>query len=111
MAGSSSHSLEKVLSLTKENPFSLQGKIALVTGAASGIGLATAELFESLGATVFRVDLAYPKGPSRKGGPLTFGAELSSSMEVQEMLLQCESEFQGLHIIVNSAGIEMKGTV
>jgi NAD(P)-dependent dehydrogenase (short-subunit alcohol dehydrogenase family) len=102
---------KKDLCLAKENPFSLQGKIALVTGAASGIGLATAELFESLGARVFSVDLAYPKGLSRKEGSLIFGANLTSFAQVQEMLRYCESEFHGLHIIVNSAGIEMKGTV
>jgi NAD(P)-dependent dehydrogenase (short-subunit alcohol dehydrogenase family) len=97
--------------LAKENPFSLQEKFALVIGAVSGIGLATAELFESLGARVFRVDLAYPKGLSRKEVSLALGADLTSSAQVQEILQHCESEFHYLHIIVNSAGIEMKGTV
>jgi NAD(P)-dependent dehydrogenase (short-subunit alcohol dehydrogenase family) len=91
--------------------FSLQGKLALVTGAASGIGQATADIFESLGASVFRVDLAFHQGFSKKDRLLTYGADLTSSIQVQEMLRECEKEFQGLHVIVNSAGIEMKGSV
>ena len=39
----------------------LQGKIILVTGAASGIGHAVAELFASEGAIVFASDIASPK--------------------------------------------------
>ena len=39
----------------------LQGKIVLVTGAASGIGHAVAELFSREGAIVFASDIATPK--------------------------------------------------
>ncbi|MDA4112368.1 MAG: SDR family oxidoreductase, partial [Thaumarchaeota archaeon] len=89
----------------------LSGKIVLVTGAASGIGLATAELFASMSSRVFKVDLNYPKGRSEEDGFIKFGADLRDSTQVQEVLSECERSFQGLHVIVNSAGVEMKGSV
>ena len=58
---------------------------------------------------MFCVDRAFPQGFSQKDRSLKYGADLTSSAQVQEMLVKCEEEFQGLHAIVNSAGIEMKG--
>jgi len=90
---------------------SFKGKIVLVTGAASGIGQASSELFESLEAKVFRVDISYPKGRSELHGSVMFGADLRDSSQVKETLNECERSFRGLHVIVNCAGMEMKGTV
>src|ERR1022692_489171 len=42
--------------------YGLQGRVALVTGAASGIGAATAELFASMGARVVASDLDADRG-------------------------------------------------
>ena len=39
------------------SPFNLENKTAVITGAASGIGAATAELFASVGATVYVSDI------------------------------------------------------
>ncbi|MDA4130084.1 MAG: SDR family oxidoreductase [Thaumarchaeota archaeon] len=91
--------------------FSLNDELALVTGSASGIGLATAQLFERLGAKVLRADLSYPGGLSENKGTLTFGADLRVAAEVEDLIRHCDEAFHGLHVIVNSAGIEMKGTV
>ena len=43
--------------LGKKSPTVAQGKIVYITGAASGIGLATAKLFAKNGATLFLIDL------------------------------------------------------
>ncbi len=92
---------------------SLKGKIALVTGAASGIGLATSVLFEDLGATVLRVDKSYLKsGDAGEGArPSNFSVDLKIPPEVRNLFDQVEKNFSRLDVIVNSAGIEMKGTV
>ena len=89
--------------------FSLEGKLALITGAASGIGLTTADLFEAMGAKVFRTDLLYPRGFSSERG-LRFRADLRDADQVNALISSCEKALGGLHVIVNSAGIEMKGT-
>ncbi len=45
----------------------LQNKVALVTGAASGIGHSVAELFDKEGASVFASDIAPPRAPHADG--------------------------------------------
>jgi len=94
--------------LTTSNSFS--GKIVLVTGAASGIGLSTANLFESSGAKVVRADKAFIKTKSMDTR-MEFGADLREASEVQDLIREVETFFHGLHVIVNCAGIEMRGTV
>ena len=91
---------------------SLDGKISLVTGAASGIGFATSELFEELGAKVIRVDKSY--GNSNSDAELEspkFGTDLKNPAEVQDLFAKVEKKFLRLDVVVNSAGIEMKGNV
>ncbi len=89
----------------------LNGKVALVTGAASGIGLSVANLFESRGAKVVRADKAFTKGKSSTDTGMRFGADLRIEAEVQELIRAVEVSCHGLHVIVNCAGIEIRGTV
>jgi NAD(P)-dependent dehydrogenase (short-subunit alcohol dehydrogenase family) len=89
----------------------LRGKIALVTGAASGIGLATAMLFRELGASVIGADKTFKETKLSKNGLSKLRCDLTLPSEVESLFQGIEKEYPGLNMIVNSAGIEMKGNV
>jgi NAD(P)-dependent dehydrogenase (short-subunit alcohol dehydrogenase family) len=83
----------------------IQGTTALVTGAASGLGAATAERLVARGARVLGVDLAasIEKAPARDGIRLV-AADVTSEADVQAALDTLSGE-PPLRIVVNCAGI------
>lgn len=84
------------------------GLRALVTGGASGIGRATAELLAGRGARVAVLDL----DPSSVGGPLlAFRADVTDDACVREAVAAAVTELGGLDVLVNNAGIGAQGTV
>ena len=90
----------------------LEGKTALITGAASGIGMETAKLFASEGAKVLVVDVNDSEGEQTaaairdSGGEALYQhADVSSSAETEAMIRKAEEKFEALHIIFNNAGI------
>lgn len=90
----------------------LNDKVAIITGAASGIGKATALLFAREGAKVVVSDIDESKGQSvvkeikSNGGEAFFVKANSSSVEDNENLVKKTVEkFGSLHIAVNNAGI------
>ncbi len=78
----------------------LEGKVCVVTGAASGIGAETAQLFMDEGATVVGVDLA--KGSV---GDLALEADVASEDDVIEMYARAREEFGHIDVLFNNAGI------
>lgn len=85
----------------------LKGKIALVTGAASGIGLEVSSLFIGLGATVYMADRdedGVRDAASRLGGR-AMCLDVTSESEWQEACKAIEDECGKLDILVNNAGI------
>ncbi|MES5817838.1 SDR family oxidoreductase [Streptomyces sp. RG80] len=85
-----------------------EGLKALVTGGASGIGRATAELLAARGARVAVLDL----DPSSVQKPLlAFKADVTDDASVREAVAAAVAELGGLDVLVNNAGIGAQGTV
>ncbi|MFC8241729.1 SDR family NAD(P)-dependent oxidoreductase [Streptomyces chartreusis] len=84
------------------------GLKALVTGGASGIGRATAELLAARGARVAVLDL----DPSSVDKPLlAFRADVTDDASVREAVAAAVADLGGLDVLINNAGIGAQGTV
>ena len=87
----------------------LDGKVALITGAASGIGLATAQLFAAEGARVAMVD-RNADGVNEAAGEIgssaaAISADVTSEADVEGMVAACVERFGRLDVAFNNAGI------
>ncbi|WP_328980019.1 SDR family oxidoreductase [Streptomyces canus] len=86
----------------------LSGLRALVTGGASGIGLATARELAAQGTAVAVLDL----DPDGAGAPLLgFKADVSDDASVRAAVDAAATQLGGIDILVNNAGIGAAGTV
>lgn len=90
----------------------LKGKVALITGAASGIGESTALLFAKEGARVFLTDIDIEKGEklakkiNEDGGEAVFfKADISKAQDSENIVNQAVKKFGKLDIAVNNAGV------
>jgi len=91
----------------------LDGKVAIITGAASGIGKATACLFSVEGAKVVVADWDEEAGAAvaadlrHQGGHAIFvRTDVSLSGDVQQMVQAALNNFGRIDILINNAGIE-----
>jgi len=87
----------------------LSGKVAIVTGGASGIGRATAELFVGEGAQVVIADVDHEHGEelaAKLGDDAAFQrADVSEADDVQALVDFAVGRFGGLDVMFNNAGI------
>ena len=84
------------------------GLVAVVTGGASGIGLATAELLASRGATVAVFDLAHADLPT---GLHPYIADVTNRSSLEAAVAAVAADHGRLDIVINNAGISAVGTV
>jgi NAD(P)-dependent dehydrogenase (short-subunit alcohol dehydrogenase family) len=90
--------------------FSITGKPAIVTGAASGIGLAISRRFLAAGAPVLMVDRrADGVAIAAEIGAEFFQADVSVEDQVHAMLQAARDRFGSVSILVNNAGIQPLG--
>jgi len=97
----------------------LSGKVALITGASSGIGAATAVLFSKLGASLAltgrkeaNLEATAEKCASDDGEkPFIVSGDLTVEADVERIVEQTIGRFGRLNILVNNAGILEMGTI
>src|SRR5438477_991637 len=96
----------------KNNPFDFSGKVALVTGAASGMGLATAQAFAEAGAAVvladFREDAVKAEAQKLMAAgheAIAFRCNVSDDTQVEKMVDRTVAEFGRLDAAFNNAGV------
>lgn len=87
-----------------------EGLSALVTGGASGIGLATALMLARRGARVAVLDLAGPP-PGASDQIRGFACDVADSASVESAVGAACSSLGGLDVLVNNAGVGAQGTV
>jgi 2-keto-3-deoxy-L-fuconate dehydrogenase len=98
--------------------FRLENKVALVTGAGSGIGAAIAETFAHAGAHVFVADRDEPAGrkvvetiSAAKGLAEFICLDVTNETQCEQLRLAVHSRFQKLDVLVNNAGVGHVGTM
>ncbi|MFN8161553.1 MAG: SDR family oxidoreductase [Solirubrobacterales bacterium] len=93
----------------------LDGKSAIVTGSARGIGRATAELFASEGARVLindlDADVAEQTAGEIEGETAVFGGDLTQADTADKLVAAAVDAFGSVDIVVNNAGYTWDGVV
>src|SRR5687768_12301557 len=95
------------------------GKVAVITGAASGMGRATAQLFAAEGARLLLADVDVAGGEQtvaqvkQHGGEAAFvRVDVSRAIEVEGMITSAVERYGVIDVLFNNAGIEgMSGRV
>jgi NAD(P)-dependent dehydrogenase (short-subunit alcohol dehydrogenase family) len=105
------------MTLSDKSP-ALSGKVALITGAASGIGRATARLFAREGAAVAIADINLQAGKAvaeeivQSGGhSFVEQGDVTQSADCNRVVERTMREFGAIHVLFNNAGIIRRATV
>src|SRR3954467_1799437 len=95
-----------------DNPIDFSGKVAIVTGAAAGMGLATANAFAGAGAAVVLADYKEDVVQAAAGRLVAAGhkaiavrCDVSDDAQVEAMVERAVAEFGRLDVAFNNAGV------
>jgi NAD(P)-dependent dehydrogenase (short-subunit alcohol dehydrogenase family) len=92
-----------------DTSMSLAGQVAVITGAASGIGSAIADLFAAKGAQIGVLDMledrASEKATELGEGSAAFAVNVTDSASVNDAVTRAHQHFGHIDILVNSAGV------
>jgi 7-alpha-hydroxysteroid dehydrogenase len=93
------------------NPFSLEGKVAIITGGGRGIGAEIARVFAEAGAavaltarTVSQVEEVAEEIRAAGGRALPIAADLYDNAQLPNVIDKTVAEFGGIDVLVNNAG-------
>lgn len=96
----------------------LEGKVALITGAANGQGAAEARLFAAEGASVVLTDIDDKKGRevaedivTSGGGAIYMHLDVAEEVDWKLAVATAQGTFGGLHCLVNNAGVVPRTTL
>jgi 3-hydroxybutyrate dehydrogenase len=86
----------------------MQGKVAIVTGAASGIGRAIAERYVQEGARVCIADVRGAAETAKAIGPAALGVQMdvTDEKQVDEGVAACAQHFGSVDVLVSNAGVQ-----
>ncbi|RZL93533.1 MAG: SDR family oxidoreductase [Variovorax sp.] len=94
-----------MLSSTTFEHSAIKGRVAVVTGASGGLGLAICQHLQSIGAHVVRVDISYLDVPAEADGSLTVHCDIADPASVTAMAALTRSRFGRCDVLVNNAAI------
>lgn len=104
--------------LKDRDVLSLDGKVAVITGAASGIGFASAELLAEYGAKIAMLDINEVKGKEaaakvvNEGGQAVFyKCDITSAKECEDVVSQIKNDMGRIDILFNNAGVTRRKNV
>lgn len=103
--------------LEKKDFLDLKGKVAVISGGAAGIGLATAELLSAYGAKIAMLDVS-PNGEveakkfAQEGRVAKFyKCDVTSHEQCKSVIEQIEKDYGRIDILFNNAGVTFRKTV
>lgn len=83
----------------------LKGKVAVVTGASGGLGLAISQHLRAIGASVVQADISYPDNPAEADGVLTVHCDIADPASISAMAELTRARFGACDVLVNNAAI------
>ena len=103
--------------ITKKDPLNLTGKVAVVTGGSSGIGLGVVEILSAYGAKVAMVDIS-PKGEEKAeelrqaGREVTFfKCDVTNEEQVKATIDGVVAKYGRIDVLHNNAGVTVRKTI